>query len=497
MARGTVTDTRAPGPVPWWVNVLDLATLGLVVVALSLLFWTGPRVSLGFAVVSVRSPWRILAWAAGVGALRHLLFLRAPSPLRLWAAALASVQSTSSPGALSPGRWRADTLGLVRSPAARSVATIFVLSRCAVLLAGYLAVVAIGYPADRERPRLADNGLANLMAKWDAEWYLNIATGGYQWDGDIRHQMRIAFFPGYPVASRMAGWVIGNTATGAALVALASFLWALAYLFRLAREDLGADEAEAAVLFLAFSPFAVFYSAIYTESMYLLGAVGAFYHVRRTEWTKASAWGLLVGLTRPNGFLLSAALLTAAVERALRARREGQFDARARAGLWTGGIVASMPVIGAGLYSTFVYSLTGNPLMWLRMHSMWGRGQVGAWDLLVTHYGWIRQMGFSGYVAALPIDVINSGAAVLALAAIWPVARRFSLAYAVFIAANVAVPLLSGTTLSLGRLTCTLFPIFLWLAAVVPARRRAAWIAGFATLQGFTAVMFYTWRRLY
>ena len=52
-------------------------------------------------------------------------------------------------------------------------------------------------------------------------------------------------------------------------------------------------------------PFALFYGAIYTESLYLLGAVGAFYHFRRRELWAAGAWGLLVGFTRPNGCFLS------------------------------------------------------------------------------------------------------------------------------------------------------------------------------------------------
>jgi hypothetical protein len=42
-----------------------------------------------------------------------------------------------------------------------------------------------------------------------------------------------------------------------------------------------------------------------------------------------------------------------------------------------------------------------------------------------------------------------------------------------------------------------MFPIFLWLADAVPATRRTPLIAAFATIQGFAAVMFFTWRWLY
>ena len=56
---------------------------------------------------------------------------------------------------------------------------------------------------------------------------------------------------------------------------------------------------------MAAYPFAVFFSAPYTEALFVLGAVAAFYHFRRAEWLQAAAWGLLVGLTRPNGCFLS------------------------------------------------------------------------------------------------------------------------------------------------------------------------------------------------
>jgi hypothetical protein len=45
--------------------------------------------------------------------------------------------------------------------------------------------------------------------------------------------------------------------------------------------------------------------------------------------------------------------------------------------------------------------------------------------------------------------------------------------------------------------TSVLFPVFLWLGAVIPARHRMSWIACFALLQGFAAIMFFTWRPLF
>ncbi len=48
--------------------------------------------------------------------------------------------------------------------------------------------------------------------------------------------------------------------------------------------------------------------------------------------------------------------------------------------------------------------------------------------------------------------------------------------------------------MSLGRYSAPLFPIFLWLGAVVPAAHRPYWIAVFGGGQALMAVLFFTWR---
>jgi len=360
-----------------------------------------------------------------------------------------------------------------------------------VLVVGLLAVVAIGFPTYRAFPRLADREPLNLMAKWDAEWYLAIAQDGYPWDGSPRHEARLAFFPAYPMAARIAGWAVGGPAAGAALVTFVGFFGALVYFYRLARQDLEASEADAAVQFLAFGPFAVYYSAIYSEALYLLAAVAGFYYFRRRAWMAASCWGIVAGLSRPNGCLLSVVLLVAALDARWRTK---SLDSST---FWRGVVTSAMPGVGLGLYCLFVYRLTGDPLHWLRLNSLWGRGESSVWAMIQQHRDWITQLGFSVYFANFTTDFINCVATALAAATIWPVTRRFGPAYGALIALNLAAAISSGTMLSLARLTCTMFPIFLWMGWAIPPARRSYWTAAFAMVQGFAACMFFTWRWLY
>jgi len=51
--------------------------------------------------------------------------------------------------------------------------------------------------------------------------------------------------------------------------------------------------------------------------------------------------------------------------------------------------------------------------------------------------------------------------------------------------------------LSMGRLTATLFPVFLALAVTVRPRVIPPLITAFAIGQGLAAVLFFTWRPLF
>ena len=180
-------------------------------------------------------------------------------------------------------------------------------------------------------------------------------------------QQNIVFFPAFPMLMRVAGRLLGGASTSfilaGTLVSFGAFFWGLVYLFRLARDLLADDDvAEAAVWMIAAYPFALFYGAIYTESVFLLGAAGAFYHFRRRELVKAAGWGLLVGLTRPNGCFLSIPLALMAIAPWLPAWLSGGGDDGESNAIPPGGrsgralpalAAAAAPGIGVLLYSAY------------------------------------------------------------------------------------------------------------------------------------------------
>ena len=71
-----------------------------------------------------------------------------------------------------------------------------------------------------------------------------------------------------------------------------------------ARPDRVAVAARLAVMLTALAPMAFFFSAVYSESLYLALSVGLFLCARRGRWTWVGVLGALAGATRSTGLVL-------------------------------------------------------------------------------------------------------------------------------------------------------------------------------------------------
>jgi hypothetical protein len=449
----------------------------------------GFRGHIGTLRVGVTSPYPLLAWALAAGIVRHLV---APHE--------------------SVYRELRGLAGLLRSPAARAAAATVVGTQPVMLVVGYLAVFMFGYVGGRAPLRYFDNELLNLPVRWDAGWYLQIVTEGYRYTpDDPERQQNIVFFPAYPTLLRGVGRLLGGHMTGyilaGTMISLLAFFGALIYLYLFTRDSIGDDKARCALWLTASYPFAFFFGAIYTESLFLLGAIGAFYHFTRQQFGRAALWGLLVGLTRLNGCLLSIPIALLAIFRWQPGAAGGaggppgirDLNEVKEVNQGTAKVLAAvaMPALGLLLYAAFIWRLTGDPTLFAAGHAAWGRKPQGLTALVAQQFSIIAGGGLSGYVATPGYDVLNAIGALFALATAWPVARRVGSAYAVFMLINIVPPLAAGGLLSAGRFSAVLFPAFIWLADAVPPAHRAGLVATFAAGQAYNAALYYTWRPLF
>jgi len=492
-------------------RVADFVTVTLVVIALWWVLVARP-VGVFNALIEVLSPAILLYIAGSIQVVRHLVW---PTPSA--AARLARARERIRARPHLAAAWRA-----------------FLITRPAIFVVAVAAVATIGITSTPGFV-LSRDPVANLPARFDAGWYSGIALEGYYWDNTFQRQRNIAFFPALPMMMRPVGAVLGMYDTtvsrerralrglwGGTIVSLVAFFWALYYVSRLAEDLIGAERARAAPLLLAAYPFAVYFSAPYTESLFLLAAAGASFHFLRRDWTAASIWGLLAGLSRPNGCFLSVALGLLALTQATKDDGTGPgacgpSEARSRPASASGaaralrnadGIatslpevfvrlaVAAMPGIGMLLFTLYLHQLTGVWFAWARSHEAWGRTYSGLEPLLN-----LAQRLYEDPLLPLlvnnPFNALNAIGVLFALALTYPVFRRLGFAWGVFILINLLPPLFAGGLVSMGRLTSTLFPLFIALAAIAPPRSVPGWAVLFGIGQGFAATLYFTWHALY
>jgi hypothetical protein len=367
-----------------------------------------------------------------------------------------------------------------------------VVTRVFILTIGICAVATIGHAPDvGPQP---DDEFASLPGRWDAGWYLGIASGGYRWEGPAQRPSRLAFFPAFPMAVR----VVARAAhlpdreppwlwTGVILSTI-FFCWSLVYAHRMAHARFGPDAAASAVWLLALYPFAIFHGQMYSESLFLLAAIGATYHLERKQPLLASAFGLVAGLTRPIGALV-VLLLAGSARDIWTAPGKRPWHRQA-----TVAFAAISPVVGTLIYSAYVYHLTGGWFTWLSDQAAWGRTLQNPLALFAGVAGRLRTVGLQHYVLERPYELFNVGACLFMLALVVPVARRVGLGAAVFMVAAIAMPLRVGGFASMGRYTSVLFPAFLWLGS---KPRGPVLIAVFAGLQALMAALYYTDRPVF
>ncbi len=187
---------------------------------------------------------------------------------------------------------------------ARSIAMPFVVTRALLLVAGFLALTQSPRTHDEKRWEIAPDGQirsihlareatalsadrywpVNIFSRWDGGWYLDIVKHGYHFKPNHGLHANTAFFPLYPALMRAASTLFGRSDASILLAGLLisnlSLLVALAYLTALVRLDFSEEIASRSVLYLLAFPTTLFFSAVYTESLFLVQRIFQWRKVR-------------------------------------------------------------------------------------------------------------------------------------------------------------------------------------------------------------------------
>jgi len=328
--------------------------------------------------------------------------------------------------------------------------------------------------------------LIEPLRQWDGFWYKLIAERGY---GDPEQIARAAFWPLYPWLMRWGSALTGlSTDVVGYLIANAAFAGALVLLYRLVALDFDRAVARRTIVALAFFPTAFFFQALYTESLFLLLAVGALLAARQERWWwLAGLVGALAALTRSYGVLLGLPFAVLFFQQyRLEVRR--WFPAA---------LFAALPLLGPAIFGWHLDQVQNNWRAWADVQFQWDRSSVAPWETLRcavvscppyyidgADWTWLRTLlasptwqtltGRDLRLAAADSDTLELALTLLffALAAIG--LRRLPLYQSALVIPGLIIPLYQPSIvhalMSMPRFGLTLFPLFIVLALLFRSR---------------------------
>lgn len=356
------------------------------------------------------------------------------------------------------------------------VLALWLATRLGLIVVAYVALVML--PTNTELnhppPDRPDNVWIDSWIRWDSRWYAGIARDGYTNVPQAEAQRDVAFFPLYPVLMRIGGLFVGDTYLSGLLISNLAFLLALILLFRLVADEYDEAVAWRAIVLLSISPYALFFTSLYTESLYLLAAVSVFYFGQRGRWALAALSAAVGSATRLPGILFVVPLLLIYLEQI-------QFDLRRIRPniLWL--LLCPLGALAFFGYLLLQFDVTPADYQALLVE---GWGQIV--DPLTRLGDVVRNVPIEGLVSGkwdAPIvltDVMNSIALLLSLVGSIYVLVRVRLSYGVWVLISASVGVYRLT--SFGRYTAVMFPLFLALALLLKRRDVFAGVVFISTL---------------
>lgn len=210
----------------------------------------------------------------------------------------------------------------------------------------------------------------DVFLAWDSHFYQAIALSGYEYVNDGQGH-NVAFFPLFPLLVRavMSGGLPFNVA--GTIVNNLAFWGALMVLYAWVQESHGQKVARWTTAVLAWCPFSLFGTVIYTEGLFLLLSTAALWSYDRKHYGWSGLWGGLASVTRLPGIALSGAFLLVA----WREKRPAiaYFPSLATAG-------------GVGLYSLYCGIRFGDFLAFFKVQQAWQPEQA------FYGQGWLKML---------------------------------------------------------------------------------------------------------
>lgn len=357
---------------------------------------------------------------------------------------------------------------------------IFLVSRGGLFLLSYFCLIFLPVRSPELWRAFPDNLIVDGWARWDSGWYHAIAQRGYTNVAEHEGVQRdTAFFPLYPLLMFLLGAIVTSPYFAGLIIANVSFFVVLILLYELVGILYDWEVAERTVLLLSVFPFSFYFSAVYSESVFLLTVVAAFYFGYKDNWLAASVFAAASSATRFVGALTIIGLIFLYFERRRFRLRAVRLDA-----LW-------LPLGFTGIIAFMVYLYTrfGNALQFVESQYVpgWGEGVgiASAWRQIQA--SWSVPAIISGSYPAM--DMLHLTICISAIVIIISTWKRLPLSFALW---SILMIFCSFTLWrSMGRFVAVIFPVFIGLALLLNHPQwRLAWLYFSVLFLALLTIMF-------
>lgn len=295
-----------------------------------------------------------------------------------------------------------------------------------------------------------------MLSTWDGQMFLYLSQNGY-----VSGTLPLASYPLWPwFISLFSIVTLGNHFVAGLILSNLFSLAGLVLFYRLVQEDLGEEIAKISLLLLLAFPGALFFSFIYSESLFFLLAMLFFISLKRSNEAGIFLTSLAMTLTRAVGAFALLPILWYL------------YETRAPLRKW---LVSSGPILGCAFYFAILYAFTGDPLAGMTMqkdafiaHASLAR----LFDLTTFWKSLTGPLSFRDLIFSSPFDRLWLLWFFGSLYPIWKVRKT----YFFYALAVGMIPVITNSFPSYTRFVLMAFPMFIVTAKGLASQNRQAWL---------------------
>ncbi|WP_293156415.1 MULTISPECIES: mannosyltransferase family protein [unclassified Microcoleus] len=304
-----------------------------------------------------------------------------------------------------------------------------------------------------------------LFSHWDGGWYTKIATLGYSY-ADDGEQHSVAFYPLFPLLIRGLMALGMRSDVAGVLINSFAFLGALVLIYFWVEQRYDTGVAKWTTAMLAWCPFSLFCTVMYTEGLFLFLTASALRSFERGEYIWAAVWGALTTATRGPGVALIPTFL-------LTAWREKRPPLA-----YAAGFASALGLLSFSLYCALRF---GDALAFVHVQK-----------------GWAQPSWFEVLIQALKLKLSAISRIVMIFGSgylLWFLRKRLSTIVLTYGFCSLALLLNSGALRSVNRYAYGMLPLSIALGLLLAAKPR--WGYGLMGLFGifllYVSVRFAGW----